>query len=88
METISLKLDENLLENIDSSLPKHNFSTRTEFIREAIRDKLKQLSYDERIQAFLDLKGKAKKTSDKARNTNKDKASKEIEAYLNKKFNL
>jgi metal-responsive CopG/Arc/MetJ family transcriptional regulator len=67
METISLKLDENLLNNIDSNLKKHNFSTRTEFIRTAIRNQLEKLNRDELINEFMKYKGKGNSTSDKQR---------------------
>lgn len=68
MEIISLKLDENMLHNIDNSLSNNNFSTRTEFIRAAIREKLGDLEREDLIKQFLALKGKAKKTtSDKER---------------------
>lgn len=68
MEAISLKLDENMLENIDENLKKHNYSTRTEFIRTAIRDKLEDLSRSELIKEFMKFKGKApRKTTDKER---------------------
>jgi metal-responsive CopG/Arc/MetJ family transcriptional regulator len=61
METISLKLDETMLHNVDKTLQKHNFSTRTEFIRDAIREKLEELSREDLMATFLRLKGKAKK---------------------------
>jgi metal-responsive CopG/Arc/MetJ family transcriptional regulator len=61
-------LDENMLKNIDNNLKKNNFSTRTEFIRDAIRDKLENLSKDELIQEFMKYKGKAlQKTTNKQR---------------------
>lgn len=43
METISFKLQEDILKKIDKFLELFNFSTRTEFIREAIREKLEKL---------------------------------------------
>lgn len=61
METISLKLDEGMLHNVDENLKKHNFSTRTEFIRDAIREKLEDLTRDDLMKEFLKFKGKAKK---------------------------
>lgn len=68
MEAISLKLDENLLSNIDDNLKKHNYSTRTEFIRTAIRDKLEELSRDDLIKEFMKFRGKApRKTTDEER---------------------
>lgn len=65
MNVISLKLDETMLKNVDKSLKKHNFSTRTEFIRTAIRDKLDSLSRQELIELFVATSGSKKtKTSD------------------------
>lgn len=43
MKTVTLKMADSVLEEMDRHLRLHHFSTRTEFIREAIRDKLKQL---------------------------------------------
>lgn len=43
MKTISLKVADTILKDMDEKLEKHRFSTRTEFIREAIREKLDQL---------------------------------------------
>lgn len=74
MEAISLKLDENLLSNMDANLKKHNYSTRTEFIRTAIRDKLEELSRDDLIKEFMKFKGKApRKTSDEERTKTREK---------------
>lgn len=50
MEAISLKLEEGILQNIDDSLKKHRYSTRTEFIRDAIREKLEDLEKDEALR--------------------------------------
>ncbi|MFC1741617.1 ribbon-helix-helix domain-containing protein [Nanoarchaeota archaeon] len=61
METISLKLDGNMLRNVDKKLKKHNYSTRTEFIRDAIRDKLEGLTKEEAIELFLNFRPKRKK---------------------------
>lgn len=63
MEAVSLKLDENMLHNIDESLKGNNYSTRTEFIRDAIRDKLGNLKREQLAEEFLKFKGKAKKTT-------------------------
>ena len=54
-----------MLDNIDKNLHRHNFSTRTEFIRNAIRDKLDSLKKEELIEEFLRFNGKSQqKTSD------------------------
>jgi len=60
MESINLKLEKNLLKNIDISLKRFNFSTRTEFIRDAIRDKLTELEKQEAIKKLAELKGSLK----------------------------
>lgn len=74
MEIISLKVDETMLHNMDNIIRDHNFSTRTEFIRDAIREKLEELHRDELMNQFLALKGKAKKnTTDEEREKIRDK---------------
>jgi metal-responsive CopG/Arc/MetJ family transcriptional regulator len=50
METISLKLEENFLIAIQKIMKKHNYMTKTEFIRESIRDKIKKLEEKEIIE--------------------------------------
>jgi metal-responsive CopG/Arc/MetJ family transcriptional regulator len=61
MEIISLKLEPKLLDEIDNKLSEHRYSTRTEFIRDAIREKLSDLEKEE----ILKIKGFSKiKTSD------------------------
>jgi metal-responsive CopG/Arc/MetJ family transcriptional regulator len=68
MAAISLKLEQSMLDTIDSTLKEHNFSTRTEFIRGAIRLQLDALRRERLAQEFLALQGTAKKhSSDKKR---------------------
>lgn len=79
METISLKMDNEMLTAIDSSMKKHKFSTRTEFIRSAIREKLDKMTRDELIAAFLSLRGSAKrKVSDEEFERNREMVAREI----------
>ncbi|MBU2612143.1 MAG: ribbon-helix-helix domain-containing protein [Nanoarchaeota archaeon] len=47
MESISLKLERNFLEAIKKIMKKHNYITKTEFIRESIRDKIRSLEEKE-----------------------------------------
>jgi len=56
MQIVSLKIDGKVLKHIDNSLRSYNFSTRTEFIREAIRDKLTSLEKDDIIKQLLNYK--------------------------------
>ncbi|MDD9954417.1 MAG: ribbon-helix-helix domain-containing protein [Candidatus Woesearchaeota archaeon] len=60
MESITIKVDKAFAQEIDKAMHPH-YSTKTEFIREAIRDKVKEIR-NEHIRA--DLKkyfGKSKK---------------------------
>lgn len=47
MENISLKLEKEFLKTIEAIMKKHNYMTKTEFIREAIREKVKRLEEKE-----------------------------------------
>lgn len=70
METISLKIEEQILEEIDRKLIKNRYSTRTEFIRGAIRDKLSEIEKEavfKKLEQFKgSLKGKAKMGDEQA----------------------
>jgi len=63
MESITIKVEEELLKEIDNSM-KPLYSTKTEFIREAIRDKIKKIKKDNALEELKKYFGKAKvKTS-------------------------
>ncbi|MDA3836132.1 MAG: ribbon-helix-helix domain-containing protein [Nanoarchaeota archaeon] len=47
MENISLKLEKNFADSIKRAMKNHNYSTKTEFIRAALREKLAQLEEQE-----------------------------------------
>ena len=71
METVSLKMEKSLLNEIDGSLKKNRYATRTEFVRDAIRTKLSDLEKQEiikKLESFKgSLKGKAKMSDEEAR---------------------
>jgi len=50
MENISLKIEEGFVKVINRAMKKHNYMTKTEFIREAIRDKLRKLEEKEILE--------------------------------------
>ena len=65
MEIISVKFQEDVLKHIDNSIEQHNFNSRTEFIREAIRDKIRDIEKEEAILRTRNLYGASKrKTTD------------------------
>lgn len=85
MEAISLKLEENLLKEIDSKLSKHRYSTRTEFIRDAIRQRLSQLEKEALLRHVDLINGSSKrKTTDRDLHIAREKVFNEIE----KKYHL
>lgn len=87
MEVVTIKFQEPVLEKIDKSIAEHNFNSRTEFIREAVRDKLAELSKEDLIKEFLKFRGKAKKkTSYEENMETREIASKELLRELEKRF--
>lgn len=83
METITIKMEDNLLEEIDQKLENHRYSTRTEFIRDAIREKLSELEKEEVLKNLAQLRGSSKRrTSD----DDLHKAGEKAFELLEKKF--
>jgi Arc/MetJ-type ribon-helix-helix transcriptional regulator len=87
METISLKMENSLLKEIDSKLKKHRYSTRTEFIRDAIRTKLSDLEKEEIIKKLEAFKGSLKPKSNMTDEEAGEIAFREIAKKLNVKLN-
>ena len=89
MQIVSVKFQEDILKKIDSSIARHNFNSRTEFIREAVREKLLGLNHDELVKGFLSFYGKSKiKTTDEDDEKIREEVSRELRAELEKRFNL
>ena len=87
METVTVKFQEAVLKKIEKSIIEHNFNSRTEFIREAVRDKLADLNKEELIKEFLKFRGKAKKKTSYEENRKTRKIiSKELLQELEKRF--
>lgn len=87
MENVSVKFQEDVLKRMDKCIEQNNFNSRTEFIREAVRDKLSSLSRDEIINEFLKFKGKSKiKTTDEDDRIVREQVSKEFLAELEERF--
>ena len=89
MEIVSVKFQEDILKNIDKAIEKHNFNSRTEFIRESVRDKLASLSKEELIKEFFKLKGSSKiKTSPEEEKKIRIEVGNEMMKELDKRFKL
>ena len=87
MEIVSIRFQEDILKRIDENLALHNYNSRTEFIRDAVRDKLNSMNKDELIDEFLKFRGSAKaKTSFEQNQETKRNVSKELMSELEKRF--
>ena len=87
MQVVSIKFQEPILEKIDKSIIKNNFNSRTEFIREAVRDKLTELEKETLLKKFIGYKGKGKtKTTDKEWRRVREEYSKEVLDELERRF--
>ena len=85
MQAITIKMEDRLLEELDQKLEGHRYSTRTEFIRDAIREKLSELEKAEVLKNLAQLRGSSKrKTNDANLHGARNKAFKMLE----KKFNI
>ncbi len=79
METVSIKMEGDFNKDIEKTMKKHRYSTKTEFIREAIRDKIKDLEKEEVIMRVNKLYGASKrKTTDAELHKAREKAFKEL----------
>ncbi len=82
-QLISLKLEKEIMNEIDSKIKKHRYSTRTEFIKDSIREKLKELEKDEFFIQISKFRGIAKKkTTEKEYEKNRQLAFEKIEKRL------
>ncbi|MEK6949319.1 MAG: ribbon-helix-helix domain-containing protein [Nanoarchaeota archaeon] len=87
MEVVTVKFQEDVLKRIDETISEYNFNSRTEFIREAVRDKLAELSKEELVREFLKFKGKAgKKTNYEQNLKTKQEVGRELMSELEKRF--
>lgn len=79
METISLKMEGVLLQEIDTKIKSHRYSTRTEFIRDAIRNKIEDLEKQKAIENVRKFYGSSKrKTTDEELHKVRKEISKEL----------
>ena len=61
METLCIKVEDKLLGRINQIIETFGYSTKTEFVREAIRKKLEDDERDILIREFMKFRGKAKR---------------------------
>ena len=59
-ELVTFKLDKNFLKDVDVAVKNNNFSNRTDFIRDALREKLEKIRYNYAVLVLSKLKGSSK----------------------------
>lgn len=80
MQTISLRLGDSLLRELDQKLAKRRYSTRTEFIRDAIRRKLSEFDKEEMLARVAELRGWSKRrTTDEQLHGARERAFDDLE---------
>lgn len=84
METICVKMEERLLEEMDQKIKHNRYSTRTEFIRDAIRSKLSEIEKSEVLKKLANFKGSLK---GKSRMSDED-ASRRASLAIAEKFGI
>jgi len=83
-ELVTFKLESDFLEDVDKIVKNSGFQNRTEFIRNALREKVEEVRLKQAMQSIINLKGAGKKkTSDEDLHRIREQVVKEFE----KKFN-
>lgn len=86
METVSLRFEEDFLHDMEKVMKEHRYATKTEFIREAVRDKIKDIEKQEALlrleRAYGAGKHKGRKITDADIHRVGEEAVREIAASL------
>ncbi|MFQ5531757.1 MAG: ribbon-helix-helix domain-containing protein [Candidatus Nanoarchaeia archaeon] len=85
MEPVTIRFEDNFLHDMEKIMKKHRYATKTEFIREAIREKIKELEKEEALARVRKIYGASKrKTTDEELH----KAREEVSEELRREFGL
>ena len=80
MEVINIKIEKNILNEIDETLVKHRYSTRSEFVRDSIRKNLSELEKEDIMKQVAALRGASKRhTTDEQLHKAREKVAAELE---------
>ncbi len=96
MESISIKLESAIAKQIETGMREFNYTTKTEFIRDAIRDKLKELEEERSKKKTWDalfatrgiMKGKVPVRTKEEELEFQKKVDKEMMEHYEKKFGI
>jgi len=86
-ELFTFKMEHNFLEDVDKTAKSAGFQNRTEFIRNALREKVEEVKMKQAMVELSRYRGKApRKTTDNERAKIRDQISNELVDYFDKKF--
>jgi|TARA_Y100000310_G_scaffold339474_1_gene432210 metal-responsive CopG/Arc/MetJ family transcriptional regulator len=84
MEPLTIRFEDSLLHQISKIMKKHHYATKTEFIREAIREYIKELEKEEALARVRKLYGASKrKTTDEQLEKAREASFEELKKELN-----
>ncbi|MFH1182508.1 MAG: ribbon-helix-helix domain-containing protein [Candidatus Woesearchaeota archaeon] len=83
MDTVSIRFESGFLRDIELTMKSNRYATKAEFIREAIRDKIKNLEKEKALLRLEKAYGASKrKTTDKQLHEAGERAFKDLERQL------
>lgn len=86
-ELVTFKMEHNFLEDVDKTAKSAGFQNRTEFIRNALREKVEEVKMKQVMVELSKYRGKApRKTTDNERAKIREQISNEMIDYFDKKF--
>lgn len=88
METVSIRLDEEFAKDLEKAVKENRYSTKTEFIREAVRNKINDLEKQKALLRLELVYGAGKKKGRNITGEDIHKAGEEVMKELAKKFNV
>lgn len=83
LESVCVRLDSALQKQVERSMVDFNYSTKTDFIREAIRDKLKANEKERAMKVLVAMRGIFK---GQAKEISEEEMGKKIMKHYEKKF--
>lgn len=80
MEPVSVKFEDSFLQALEKVMKKHRYATKAEFIRQAVREKIKELEKEEALAKVKRLYGASRlRTTDEELHKAGEKTFQEIE---------
>ena len=80
MEPVTIKFEEDFIKFIESIMKRHHYATISEFIRDAFREKVKELEKDEMLKSIEKIAGSSKrKTTDEDLHTARELLAKKFQ---------